>query len=314
MDRSNYGLALAVALSPVGVVLTAMALWLATDLTNRSRTRVWPVRRGFHSLVGAGGGFLVIAGWALGLLAQLAADPFDAPWWGGAVPMVGAVVTAAAFALWTIRHPVLVERPVIPVVRRTWTSFADRWQLGIFVGSATLLTGLTVVCGVMSEPGVDGSANITFVGPSGGYSTTYGWATGLPVVLLTFALIGLVCYAMYLDAARPFARAETVDSDTRMRSGTVSTLLGVTVGASLLTLGSVVVGLADSAVGSVGLQVPGSTDPYVWGPGYSSLAPALTWAGWIAQVVGVLYLLRVMAAPFRHQSDSARRIPVAAQR
>ncbi|NMM91674.1 hypothetical protein B2J88_46575 [Rhodococcus sp. SRB_17] len=207
----------------------------------------------------------------------------------------------------------LVEQPVIPVVRRTWTSFANRRQLRLLICSASALIALTVICGVASEPGVDGSANITFIGPSGGYSTTYGWTAGLPVVLMTIALIGLLWCALYLDAARPFTRVGSVDSDSRARAAAASTLLTVTLGAVLVTLGSVVIDLAYTAMGSVGLQVPGS-DPYMWSPGYSSIAPALTWVGWVPQVIGVLYLLRVIATPLGRRSDTSRRTPVVTQR
>ncbi|MDI9896477.1 hypothetical protein QM797_17265 [Rhodococcus sp. IEGM 1381] len=313
MDRSNSELALALTLSPIGAVVIAAMVWLATILVTKKSVSVPSVSRGFHQLAGAIGGLLVLSGWALGVLAPRWSEPFDAVWWRFAAPLAGAATAAAALALWAVRHPVLVEEPVVPVVRRTWTSFVNVRQLRTLLVSAALLLALSVVCGLASEPGVAGSANITFIGPSGGYGTVYGWTAGLPVVLMIIALVGSNWCALHLDAARPFARIDTVDSESRTRTAAASLLLTVTIGAVLLSLGAVVESLGYSA-GHVGFQVPGS-DPYMWSTGFSSIAPPMRYLGWVLQVAGVVYVLQAMARPYRRRSSSAASdAPVVAQR
>ncbi len=314
MDRSNYGFALAIASSPIGVVSIAVLIWLATALAKRPSRSTHATGRSFHKIAGATGGLLALSGWALGLLAALWSDPFDTVWWGLAAPLAGAVVAPLSLTLSIIRHPVVVEEPVVPVVRRTWSSFTNRRQLSNYVVAAALLLALSVVCGVASEPGVDGSANITSIGPSGGYGTLYGWTAGLPVVLATIALVGFSWCALHLDAARPFARVDTAENEIQARTAAASIVLTVTFGAMLLSLGTVFDGLASSAAGQVGFQVPGS-DPYMWSMGFSSISPALRCVGWALQVAGAVALLRVMASPFRGQSDRTHSgAPVVAQR
>lgn len=80
------------------------------------------VSRGFDQFASAIGGLLAVSGRALGVLAPRWSEPFDAVWWWFAVPLAVAATAAAALALWADRHPVLVEEPVVPVVRRTWKS------------------------------------------------------------------------------------------------------------------------------------------------------------------------------------------------
>ena len=176
-------------------------------------------------------------------------------------------------------------------------------QLRTLLASAALLLALSNVCGLAFEPGVVGSANITLFGPSGGYGTVYGWTEGLPIVLMTAALIGSTWWALHLDAARPFVRIDAVDTESRARTSAASLLLTVTIGAVLLSLGAVVESIGYSA-GQVGLQTPGS-DPYMWSTGFSSIAPPMRYLGWVLQVAGVVYVLQAMAAPFRRRSNSA---------
>lgn len=313
MDISNYEFALALTLSPIGAVVIAAMVWLATILVTRKSVSAHTGSRGFDQFAGAIGGLLVISGWVLGLLAPRWSEPFDTVWWRFAAPLAGATIAAAALALWAVRHPVLVEEPVVPVVRRTWTSFVNGGQLRTLLVSAVLLLALSVVCGLASIPGVAGSANITFIGPSGGYGTVYGWTAGLPVVLMAITLIGLTWCALHLDAARPFARIDTVDSESRARTAAASLLLTVTIGAVLLSLGAVVESLGYSA-GQVGFQVPGS-DPYMWSTGFYSIAPTMRYLGWVLQVAGVVYVLHAMSRPYRRRSSRASSdAPAVAQR
>ncbi|GGG27801.1 hypothetical protein GCM10007304_47030 [Rhodococcoides trifolii] len=303
MDRSSFGFTLALTLSPVGVVVVAALVWLATVLVARRSVGVHTAGRRFRTLAGTLGALLVLSGWALGVLAPRWSEPLDTVWWRFAAPLAGATIAASTLALWAVRHPVLVEEPVVPVVRRTWTSFVNGGQLRILLVWAALLLAVTVVCGLASEPGVAGSANITFIGPSGGYGTVYGWTEGLPVILMTIALLGSTWWALHLDAARPFARIAAVDDESRARAAAASLLLTVTIGAVLLSLGAVVEGIGYSA-GQVGFQMPGS-DPYLWSTGFSSIAPTMRVLGWVLQVAGVVYVLEAIARPFRHRSVSA---------
>lgn len=313
MDRSNYEFALALTLSPIGAVVIAALVWLAAILVTRKSVSAPSVSRGFFQIAGAIGGLLVISGWALCVLAPRWSEPFDAVWWRFAAPLAGAATAAAALALWAVRHPVLVEEPVVPVVRRTWTSFVNGKQLRTLFVSAALLLALSIVCGLASETGVAGSANITFLGPSGGYGTVYGWTEGLPVVLLTVALVGSNWWALHLDAARPFTRIDAVDTESRARTSAASLLLTVTIGAVLLSLGAVVESIGYSA-GEVGYQTPGS-DPYMWSTGFSSIAPLMRYLGWVLQAAGIVYVLRALARPYRRlSSGAASDAPVVVQR
>ncbi|MDJ0362513.1 hypothetical protein [Rhodococcus sp. H29-C3] len=250
------------------------------------------------------GSVLALIGWAVAIAAtRLCAGPWDAPWWRHAAPMFGAVVGLAVLAVRVTRKAADVEVPVVPVVRRTWRTFADPIQLRLYAAAAVSLLALSIACGNASIPSPTGSYAAITAGDSSGIASFYGWAYAVPVIITVVVVSGLGIYVLNADAAKPFSRPDTVTAGTLTRRATASSVLLPALGAVVLSLGYALSFVAGTGRGSAGFGE--GEEMYMWSVGYSSLAPAIAVIGWALQTAAITLLLLMIARGLRQKNSSA---------
>lgn len=253
----------------------------------------------------------LIARYFIRALLPLFPEPWDVRWWVYVVPLAGAIV-GLVIARASLRQA-KPEVPVVPLVRRTWTSFAAKRDLVLASLSSGVLALTCVLAGIASSPGPTGwFAVILTPGGDGalsaGMTTFFGWAFGAP----TLAALVVLALATYLvlraNAARPYLRPETVDAETVDRRFVSAAVLRVCGGAALLVLGSAWMMIGRAGISGTGLEILGS-DAVVYPTGYSSFATTFIALGWFAQVFAFVMLL--LTASGRRLSLPRRRAAVA---
>jgi hypothetical protein len=213
-------------------------------------------------------------------------------WWLYAAPVLGAVVPIAALLIGVTGERVVVEKPVVPVLRRTISSYGSRALFWIAGTAALILTLTTIWAGAASVPNEQGwYVWLPIAGnTSPEYSTFYGWGYGALVLVALLLLVALTWLLLARNASQPFVRPETVQRENVARIATAASALTIAGAATMFTLGQVWNFVGQSGSARVGTGIPGYGN--IWfAPGYATFAPALVWIGFILQITAVIWLL-----------------------
>lgn len=274
---------------PIGVLVVAVVV--ATILV-RTRRRGETDRPAASHAVRAGALSVVLV-WGLDhLVRRLLVDNPSIAWWAFAVP-----IAVGALALCVRPEPRRpgtrrTGAPTAVGVRRSWSSFTDPRLLRVAVALGGVLTITTVCAGLASSPDEAGRWALLVFG-DGGTTSFYGWAYGLPVLLATALLAGVVGARLRRIAAPPFPDAGVADERLRRRAAS-DAVVSVALGSVALAAGEVFHFLGRVGLGSVGAGIPGVGD-FTWGTPYAAFAGAFEGAGWLLSVAAVVLLLGLAA-------------------
>ncbi|UOE42724.1 hypothetical protein [Agromyces larvae] len=163
-------------------------------------------------------------------------------WWQYATPVFAAAVClTAVLVVILFRGSVPPERPVLPIARRTWTSFSSRGALlGAGVTLAVLLT-TTIAAGLASSSDERGryiylEIAVPNVPIDPLWPWFYGWSFGVPVLVCLAALALATWATLRANATRPFRRPETVTAERATRAQIASGVALIATGGMLLAL------------------------------------------------------------------------------
>jgi hypothetical protein len=226
-----------------------------------------------------------------------------------AVPLLSAAVgVGVVLALIITRRSASSRAPVVPAVRRSWSSFSSRSSLVVATVALLTLVGTTVAAGSASSPNHQGHfvwlaipiPNEASIDPI--RLPFFGWAYGVPVLLALAALIAVAWTALSRNAARPFLGPETVTAERAARHTTAGGITLVLTSAVLLSLSGAWRLIANG--GSIdSLVVMGENDdaPYDAAWRYAELAVAAGWAAPIMEITALTILLLVAVTRMRGQ-------------
>lgn len=243
-------------------------------------------------------------------------------WWRYATPVLTAGIgVAVLLALIATRGSTPPERPVLSA-RRTWLSFSPR--IGS-VGAAAALLALTVttLLAGLASSNIDGGPYVFLeidvpnetIDPIRPWF--YGWAYGVPVLICTIALVGVVIAALHSNAARPFLRPETIVAEQRERRDIAAGITRITTSAALLALAGAWRFIADSgSINGLTIQGDGRSDSYETFWRYGEVAAVGGWMAPALEIVAFVLLLltTTQLCPPRYDLESVAGVEKSAER
>lgn len=261
----------------------------------RYRPEIAELRVGAALLIGLFGVENVLHGYVLNLRNTV-------EWWRYAVPEAGALlILALLLVLISSRGTKPPQEPVITVERRTWMSFAPAWGFAL-AGLVVVATVLTVFLAGAASSSLDGGPYVFLEIPVPNSETDpvvswfFGWAYGVPVLLVLIALAAVLWATLRANAARPFLRADTVRGERAARRGIAGGALMLATGGILLALAGAWRLIADAGRVS-GLSVGDASYDVIWQ--YAEFAAAAGWAAPMLEICAFVLLLVVAARPLR---------------
>ena len=232
-------------------------------------------------------------------------------WWEYATPVFTAsLCLGVLLALIVLRGSAPPERPVLPVTRRTWTTFTTRVGL---VGSSVTLAALlvtTILAGLASSAEADGRFIYLEV-PVANQPIDplrpwfYGWSYGVPVLICLAVLVLIAWATLRANAVRPFRRPKTVAAEQAARAGIASGVLSIATAGMLLALAGAwrLIARAGS-LGQLTIDGPHSgTYETTWR--YAEFA---AWAGAVAPILEVAAFLLLLLVAIRPQNGFSRHL------
>lgn len=225
-----------------------------------------------------------------------------------AMPLIAACVGIALLAtLIATRGTAASTVPVVPAVRRTWTTFSSRRDLLVLAAVLTVLVVTTVLAGLASSSDRQGAhvlleipvPNLPDVDPL--RVQFYGWTYGVPALMGAVALVVTVAAVLRLNAARPFIRPETVNVERAVRRHLASDASRIGVAALALALAAAW-RLVAGANAITGIEIMGVNEgsPYDATWKYAELAVLAGWGAPILEIAGfALLMLVAIRAPRR---------------
>lgn len=246
-------------------------------------------------------------------------------WWQFPLPLAAAVVILVVALVRSRAEPARVETPVVPLTRRNWLTFSRQRDVVIAASTGGALLLLSVLSGLASATDRNGLHTIivmrggdfavpddidTSIAANGPWSSFYGWAYGVPVMVLAVILALVLWLALRTDAARPFVRPEDVAADTADRAAAAIGAWRLAAAALGLTFGAALAFVAYAGLSSTGVGVPG-LGTATWSLGYSSFAPAMLGLSVLVRIAAtVSLLLLVRGARTRPARVSASAVAV----
>lgn len=235
-------------------------------------------------------------------------------WWRFATPVFCALLgMSVVLGLIIARGSTPSEMPVVPAVRRTWTSFSPRSSV---VGASLVLLVLlatTIGAGLASSANGEGRyvwleipvPNEAAIDPIRvGF---YGWAYGAPVLMCLAALAGVTWAVLHSNASRSYIRPETVAAERDARREVAIGAVRVTTAGMLLAVAGAWRLIASSGTISY-LTIEGQNGgaPYdvVWR--YAELAAV---AGWCAPILEIIAFILLLLVASRLRRKSGTRSP-----
>lgn len=228
-----------------------------------------------------------------------------------ATPLLAACLGIALVAAVIVLRGRVSAVPVPPTARRTWSSFSRRRDLIVAGALAVALVATTVLAGLVSSADADGRhtvleipvPNLPGVDPLRMHF--YGWAYGLPTLLVVAALAAAVGALLHVNSGRPFIRPETTSAERTIRRHVASDAVQIAAAATALALAAAWRLVAD-ANEVTGIVITGVNEgnPYDATWRYAELA---TIAGWGAPVLEIAAFALLVLVAIR----TARRLPAA---
>lgn len=224
-------------------------------------------------------------------------------WWRFATPVASSVLAIAVLAaLIFFRGSASSEAPVVTGARRTWTTFGPRVGF-ILSGAVLLLLVCTTIAAGATSAADDRGQYIWLEIPIPNEGSIdpirlwyYGWAFGVPVLIVTAALVVATAFALQFNAARPLIRPETAAAERGLRSEVASGAVAVATAGMLLALAGAWRLIARAGSPSQ-LWIEGKNDgnPYeaVWR--YAELGTVTGWVAPILEVIAFTLLFLIVA-------------------
>lgn len=197
------------------------------------------------------------------------------------------------------------EAPVILATRRTWSSFSERGDVVVAVAVLLALVTTTIGAGLTASVDARGISdtveipvpNLAEVDPI--RVPFFGWAYGVPVLLSSGILVVALAVLLQVNAARPYARPESVAGERTARRRIATGALRIAAASMLLTLASAWRLIANA--GSVSrLEIVGENEgsPYEVTWRFAEFAVVAGWGAPILEIVAfTLLILMVIRLP-----------------
>jgi hypothetical protein len=237
-------------------------------------------------------------------------EPWQVRWWYYTNVIAVAAIVVAVLLVVLVRVRVHREGTVTPITPRNWLTFTAARDRAI-AGTAFGLLAVTCICaGLASSQDANGQYAIIAigVGDSSGTATFFGWAYGVPVLVVLVVLATLVFASLRANAHPPFVSAETVDEERSDRRETSAMIVGLSTAAVTTALGQAWAMIGSSGTGSVGVGIPG-VGTFTSTSGYAAIAPAMLVVSGLLTMGALLYLLLAVRKGVA-SARSARRAPV----
>lgn len=228
-------------------------------------------------------------------------SPYGVSWWRVATALFCAVVgVSVLLGLIAGRGTTRPEVAVVPMSRRTWTSFGPR--AGLIVAGIVLFTlaATTVAAGLASSADDDGQfVYLAIQVPNEPDIHTlsvrfYGWAYGVPVLICLVALIGVTWAALHRNAIRPYIRPETVAAERSARREVASGAVHIATASMLLALAGAWRLIArGGSLSSLYIEGQNGSRPYDVAWRYAELAVAAGWCAPLLEIAAFLLLVLV---------------------
>lgn len=209
---------------------------------------------------------------------------------------------ALTVALLCIRQTPRAAVP--PSGLRNWLTYAPRpLVIGLVVALGGFLL-ITLFAGSISSPDQDGRYTMLEINSGGDFSAGsgifYGWAYGIPTMLVAVTLVGITLAFLQFNATRPFMEPSAVAWETQSRRSISTRVLWFSVGILVYALGVLLLRVGFAAGGVM------STPEYEWRTSIYALEPVLIWAGRILRVVGwcLVFLVAFTRRPRPVKRDS----------
>ena len=246
--------------------------------------------------VARGGGWSAVLIFAIGALVQARVLSYpEIAWWRYAAPLVAAVASVVAIVILLTIWASTSVAPFISIRRRTWFGFGSprRVAAASAVVAAVLITCVTA--GFASSP--DDLGRYTWIeftlGDSAPMkSTFFGWAFGLPVIVVISVLAALTFWALNANAVRPFTSAALEAQEARDRSAIAGLVVHLVTATGLLTLGAAWQLIGDAGLASSG-GIGSDVGELAIQPPYGAIAPLIVGIGFLIQSTAVASLLLI---------------------
>lgn len=271
--------------NPIIAVVVTAAIFTAVMLLTRPvpspAVEPAPIARRF----GAASGAALFAAFALvyaALFSGLFFEPWAYQWWQYPLPLIVGTVALVVIAVVLRARRTAVEAPVHPVRRRDWWSFSSRSGLVVF---AAVVAGTVLTCVIA---GTNSDWTTIDLPSGGGYSSFFGWAYGIPVLVGTVLVAGLTVVALRANALPPFSRPGSTASETAARRLMAHTIIRVSLISVLLPMGAALSSIGYTAGSASGSGSPGSDDFVSIIYGFRALMDPLLIAGRGSEIAAVV--------------------------
>lgn len=224
--------------------------------------------------------------------------------WRAATPLALGVI---AVLLLMVPAPRARARGAATLSRRRIAQFTPRQWIWTVVVLVCLVLGTTIAAGAASTRDEFGHYTMywTSMGTSAFGTHIYGWHFSTPSLIVLAVLLSGVFAALFLITAAPWN--DDIETDAAVRRLRATNILRVATGAVLIHLSVILQSLGGTAA-LRGESTTSELGTVAMGTAFAAFAPALTWTGIAAFVIGLTacFVTALTAIPARRVRATTR--------